>query len=182
MSGEIVHSDEQLRELTVMNRVSDKEMRAIAQAENPFEAALAMAADLYGEVLDVSKELGNGFALVDKADLTGERMILLYWAFNEGDFGEFASIAAVTTSQKRVIFNDGSTGVYAQLREFTQDTKRTGGLLAPMGLRANTYDTCPEKNCNRAMNRNAAECQHCGYAGDKRSSATTYYIDLAGAE
>lgn len=182
MTSEIVHNDEQLRELTVMNRVSDKDMRAVATAENPFEAALALAADIYGGVIDASTELGNGFTLVEKIDLTGERMVLLHWQFNEGDHGEFASIAAVTGSQKRIIFNDGSSGVYAQLREFTQEHKRSGGMLAPRGLRANTYDTCPEKKggCGRAMGKTLTECKNCGWEGEARGSATTYYIDVSG--
>lgn len=176
MSGEIVHTDEQLRELTVINRIDDKDLRSVAQSDDPFAAALALAAELYGDVQDVTQELGNGFTLVEKDALEGEHMVLMYWVFNEGDFGEFASIAAVTASQKRVIFNDGSTGVFAQLKEYTQETKRNGGLLAPKGLRANEYPTC--KECGKAMPRNLSECKNCGNASDARSSATTYYIDL----
>lgn len=178
MSEVIERTDEQIRELTVLNSISDKDMRTIAASENAYEAALLFAQETFGEVRELSDELGNGFALIeDKSKLEGIGMLVLNWRFNEGDFGMFASVAAVTEKNDKVIFNDGSTGIYSQLRTYTDETGHTGGLKARHGLRGSSYDTCI--NCNRGKPKSLIECTHCGDDSDKRSSSTTYYFDVS---
>src|SRR5258705_6186656 len=98
-----------------------------------FDEALLLAQEIYGDVVQASAELGDGFEIIpkdDKIQFVKVPMILLSWGFGQGDHGEFVSIRAVTKDGRRVVINDGSTGIYAQLREYT-DTNggRDGGMF-----------------------------------------------------
>lgn len=160
------------------DRFPDEELRGITT----FEDAFRLATEVYGDVTDVTQELGNGFTLItDKAPLINNPFIIISTNFNEGDFGEFVSIAAVTKDHKKYIFNDGSTGVRNQLFELARTLKRTGGFYAPTGLSASEYDTCANKDCLRARPNAVKTCMHCGDTSEKRGTATTYFLNLAPA-
>jgi hypothetical protein len=171
---------QEAKALAKRDRVDDETLRNIAS----FEDAFALATELYGDVTDVTEELGNGFTLItDKAPLVGKEMIVVSCAFSDGDFGQFASVAAVTKDGGKFIFNDGSTGVYNQLFELVRTKKRTGGFHLPSGLTASTYPTCPPSDggCSRARPNGMKVCQHCGNESERRSEGTTYFINLAPA-
>lgn len=164
--------------LSRAQQFSDEELRNV----DSFESAFALAESMFGEVTDVTQELGNGFTLItDKAPLVNTAFVILSCAFNEGDFGTFASIACVTKAGEKYIFNDGSTGVHNQLFELILTKKRTGGFLAPTGLNASEYDTCANKDCLRARPNAMKTCVHCGDTSEKRGTATTYFLNLAPA-
>lgn len=133
---------------------------ALAQITS-IDAALSALA---GAGLNVSgiEDFGSGFVLTEKDQLKGAEMLLLQWRFSEGDFGPFVSVAALTRDGRRVIFNDGSTGVYAQLQNVSRIRQRNGetnvqaGLTAKHGLKESTYT-------------------YTDSMGDKRP-ATTFYL------
>lgn len=97
------------------------------------------------ETVAADQVLGNGFELLtsdDKATLVGVPMILLDWHFNTGDKGTFVSIMAAVKagdSMRKVIINDGSTGICAQL-ENLDNRGITGPLLVKNGLVRSDYD------------------------------------------
>jgi len=120
----------------------DEELRTL----DSFDAALALVAEEFGTVESVDEEIGDGFSLVDdKSELIGLPMILMEWTFNDGEFGgQFVSVRAVAKLKNgqpwKVIFNDGSTGILAQLQEYTSRKGRNGGLVVKRGLRVSNYE------------------------------------------
>lgn len=118
---------------------SDAELRNL----NSFEGIRS----LLGDAIADATEMGNGFAILDsegKSRLVGVPTVFLHWTFNSGDQGEFVSALCVTTDSSgsitgKYVVNDGSTGIYQQLREYTDDKHVTQGLFAPKGLRRSDY-------------------------------------------
>jgi hypothetical protein len=132
------------------------------KAIGSFDDAVALAVAAYGEVETASEELGDGFAILDKDDkgqLVKVPCMFLDWNFSLGDFGEFVSAHVISKTGAKFIVNDGSTGIYQQLRDYTNEhAGRQGGLFAPRGLRRSDYT----------------------YDDDgKQTPATTFYIDTA---
>jgi hypothetical protein len=113
-----------------------------------FDDALALVQSQLGGVAVASDELGDGFALIstakDKDKFCGVPVIFLSWAFNAGDFGDFVSARIVARqdggSIAKAIINDGSTGVFQQLQDYTKQTGKLGGLVARHGLRRSDYE------------------------------------------
>jgi hypothetical protein len=150
-----------------------------------FAAALALAEQTYGDVLSFSGEMGNGFRILqDKAQLVSVRCLFLNWRFSEGDFGVFVSAAVVTEDGSKYIVNDGSTGMYADLMEYSARTGRFGGMVADNGLRVSEYATCT--GCNSPRPSRVEVCTNtlhngsvCGDTDTGRGLSTTYYVDLS---
>lgn len=120
------------------------------------------AAALLGDSVDVAEQvLGDGFALLeDKDTLIGVPVILMEWSFNAGDFGDFVSVRLVAKDGRKLIMNDGSTGIMAQLRSYTERTGRYHGLAVRRGLRRSDY-TFPDPTTG------------------KDKPAKTYYLDTS---
>ncbi len=167
---------QQRHEVSVNERFKDSQLRDVTS----FEDAMRLAREAYGEVHDITDELGNGFRLIqkdDKGKLTGIPFIILHTAFNDGDFGEFASIALVTADNRKLILNDGSSGIADQLRGLVTATGRYGGWMVPGGLRESQYDTC--KDCDRPRPQREDVCNHCGSDTTERHTGRTYYLDTS---
>jgi hypothetical protein len=85
--------------------------------------------------------------LDDKSQLVNVAFFINRWWFTEGDMGDFAVMRCVVSrpvltpagETDKVVVTDGSTGIFAQLRKFTQKTQRTGNLLVRHGLRVSQY-------------------------------------------
>lgn len=162
-------------ELTTNRTFSDDTLREIKS----FEDAMRVAAEHFGGVTTADElELGNGFKLLgdDKDRLIGMPFVLLTFAFNEGDWGEFASALLVTDRDDRIILNDGSSGIYEQLLDIMKNSNKTGGLFFSRGLRKSTYDTC--KGCGRPRKPSTDVCPVCQDDSEQRSSGKTYYLDV----
>lgn len=177
-STELSTTDEytvdQLVGMSKLDRFSDAALRDITS----FEEAFALAEEVYGDVKDIHAELGNGFTLIDdKGKLKGVAFLILHFGLNDGEFGEFSSIAAVTKNNDKYIFNDGSSGIKEQLLTLARTHQRFGGFMVHGGLNESTYPTCFE--CNKARSPKIDVCPSCGDATEKRSSATTWYLDLS---
>lgn len=129
-----------------------------------FDDALSLASQELGEIADVGETLGNGFAVLENKDaLIDVPCLFLSWNFNNGDFGEFVSAMVVARSEsggsRKVILNDGSTGIFQQLEAYTKRTGKMGGLIARHGLTRSDYDYTDDKGQVRP--------------------ASTYYINTA---
>lgn len=143
---DVVIPEENLSELSSMNRWTDSELRSLSKAENPFQAALDSVKELYGDVQDISEHLGNGFSLCDdKSKLVGKRMVIISVGINSGNFGLFVTMAVATEDGKLLIVNDGSTGIRDQVKDLIQTTGRWGGWEVSKGLRVSRYEYVDEK-------------------------------------
>jgi hypothetical protein len=91
------------------------------------------------EVSDVIPTDQYGPVLEDKAKLCGVPFMLVHWEFHGGDFGEFVSMWVLTLDDKRYIVNDGSTGIYQQLKETTGKHNIDSMLVCRHGLRESKY-------------------------------------------
>ena len=120
-------------ELEAPSLYSEDEIKGLTS----FGDAVALANEK-GGITD-GKDLGIGLEVVEKEQLVGVEMILLEWRFNSGDFGPFVSVTAMTKDNRKLVFNDGSTGIFSQLEEIA-DTGKTGNIYLRKGLRKSTYD------------------------------------------
>lgn len=145
-TGEVTHS------------VNSAQLRSITS----FDDALAIMRETYGEsaVALASDVLGDGFALTENKDqLCGVGLAFISWSESLGDFGPFVAARVITEQGGKFVITDGSTGIYAQLAAFAQETGRSGGLVAKRGLRRSDYTYSDEKGQERP--------------------AKTYYIDTS---
>ena len=133
-----------------------------------FDDALAIVQDVFGgEVVD-SADLGDGFTLVQKHEkgmLIGVPFIILAANFTEGDYlredgtkGTFVSCRIVTQDGRKLVLNDGSTGIHDQIKMLWSMKPETQGkpIVCRNGLRVSEYDH-PE-----------------------HGKASTYYLDTSG--
>lgn len=127
-----------------------------------FDDALALLTEVYGEnaVAVASEVMGDGFAmLTDKDKLIGVAFVAVSWNFSIGDHGEFVAMKVVTVENKKLIVIDGSTtGICAQMSEYSAKTGKYHGLVVKNGLRRSDYTYTDEQG--------------------KETPATTYYLDL----
>lgn len=127
-----------------------------------FDDALNLVASRIGENnIDVaSDEIGDGFKLLENKDqICGVPLLLVTWDFHMGDHGEFVSIKAVTKDGQKLIINDGSSGLYKQLAEYSAKKNKQGGMLCQKGLRRSDYKYTDENG--------------------NEKPATTYYLDVS---
>lgn len=94
-------------------------------------------------------DYGDGFEIVtNKDNLIGVSLAFLEWRFTKSkEHGtEFVSVSAVTKDGQKLIINDGSTGMYRQLRNITDERIQKNrpnaqvGLIVSRGLRKSEYD------------------------------------------
>lgn len=84
---------------------------------------------------------GSVWELVkDKSTLIGKPFVIADIRFYEGKFGDACAILAMTDNNDRIVFNDGSTGIFAQARSMVAVAKRRGGFKCLNGLRVSEYE------------------------------------------
>lgn len=131
---------------------TDDELRGIGS----FSDALELIANKGLGAPENFEAYGTGFKVVDKATLVGVPFMMLEWRFSDGDFGRFVSFSGVTEDGRKIIVNDGSTGVREQLENVSasresKGMKASAPLLVREGLRVSEYDYTDEKgNKSRA--------------------------------
>lgn len=110
----------------------------------PEEAIRVVQREFGGTIL--STELrGNEFERAIKDALIGTPFIILEYGFTASDqYGqgkEFSWVRAMRMDNgERIAFADGSTGIYAQLRDLADKTDQYGGVMCRNGLRVSRYD------------------------------------------
>lgn len=113
-----------------------------------WDQALALMADPESGVQTL-----DDYQLVDKADLIGVPMFINKFWFSDSprrEGSQYVTVRAVVEDPgvrtptgeyaKLVVFTDGSTGILAQLREYTKATGKSGGLVIRHGLRVSKYN------------------------------------------
>ena len=85
-------------------------------------------------------EVKSDWEVVDKKELVNIPFVIQQVRFYEGNFGPAVAAMAVTQGNRRVVFNDGSSGVREQIRELVNRHQRHGGFLCPHGLRFSEYE------------------------------------------
>lgn len=123
----------------------------------------------FGQYVDAS-DLGDGFAMGDKADLVGKEFAIIDWEYGKNnDYGNPFVIVRLVTKEpfRKLIITDGGTGIMRQLELIHQMSKgKVKKVLCKGGLRASEYwvDDVTGKPVGD------------DYAG-KKKKAVTYYID-----
>jgi hypothetical protein len=123
-------------------------------------------------VRDIADEIGTGFSVVDKETLVKVPMVLIAWQFSVGDFGGMVTAFAMTEDGRKVILVDGSTGIFAQLDEYSNDPNSPGfgiqnGMRVRNGLRVSRYELTEDR-----------EIAPRDYKG-KTTPAATFYLDTS---
>lgn len=136
---------------------TEEELRAITSVDD----ALAL---FDNQADDVSDLLGTGFNVIpseEKARLVGQPFVIIGHTVSNGDQGEFSSLQIVTKKEEKLIINDGSTGIHAQMMRI--QNQRNGEwrpVVVNKGLRSSNYKYTDPKT------------------GEEKP-ATTYYLDLS---
>ena len=98
------------------------------------QSAIELLASV-GVVPESVSEYGHGFVLTDKAELvTRGKLLLIQWRFSTGDHGDMVTVFAMTEHGDKVMFVDGSTGVFRQLQTITDKRSESRPDTATMGL------------------------------------------------
>ena len=153
---------------TVAKKKAGDEMEALSKEQ------IAQLLDLSFDDIASSPEAidsARAFAmpeLTDKDDLVGQPFIILYWSFYPGDFGnEFAAVVVMNKANELLVFNEGGTGVSAQLRQYTEKHGTVRGpIVVRKGLTRSDYWRDPE---NGDVHRQKPE-------GVYTEPAKTYYL------
>ena len=114
--------------------------------------ARAILEQTYGSVLDSSRLFGDGAEFIkDKDRLVGVPFIICDWKFIvDGDSGNtYVNVLIMSPQGEKARFNDGSTGVYAQLREISEQFGVVG-IQVKNGLRKSEYDKEVDGKVTRA--------------------------------
>lgn len=178
--------DDQAEEITKLNRFDDEQLRSI----QTYEDAERLLLEEYGAdaISDIGDWIGNGFRVLSKEQkslLVGKPFLILDWSFNTGDMGQFVSARIMTVGDNgKFVLNDGSSGIYADLRELTNRTRKNTGYRVKGGLRVSQYDTCA--SCDRPRRKDDAVCPNllsndtpCGDESKERHRGETYYLDTS---
>lgn len=94
-----------------------------------------------GELIEFE---GSPWKVIDKKDLVGVPFVIADVRAYEGKFGNdvvavMALVKGDDDKPRRVVFNDGSTGVKDQVFHMIRSTGRKSGILCEGGLRASEY-------------------------------------------
>lgn len=118
---------------------------------------LDAARAVLGNVVNASDVLGDGSTFIeDKNVLVGSPFLILDWRFitDEKTEREYVNVLIMGTNGDKARFNDGGTGVYAQLKKLSAEIGVVG-VNVKGGLRRSDYT----KEVN-----------------GKKERATTYYL------
>lgn len=135
---------------------TQKDSMAVSQSASAQETAPLSTAELteimemnFDDLAAVATPSSQVFAkpeLTDKDELVNQPFVILSWAFNEGDYSDnFVSVTVMNKANELLVFNDGSTGVKAQLQIHTErhGTHR-GPIIVRKGLSKSVYFRDPE--------------------------------------
>lgn len=94
-----------------------------------------------GNVVNVSDVLGDGSTFFDdKAVLVGKPFLILDWRFivDQKSGREYVNVLIMGANGDKVRFNDGSTGVYEQIKKIDAEFGKVG-VEVRGGLRRSDY-------------------------------------------
>jgi len=179
-TGQLEEPNQKNVEENISTDISTERIVSAEQLANidSFDAAIQALADANIAITDVADELGDGFeVLEDKDQLIGMPFIILNVRHNPmGDYGPFVSLQIVTKDGRKLVVNDGSTGIYDQTEIFYNKTgKSLAGYYCKHGLRASEFRFC--EDCKSTSAKGAPACHACG--STSIHPAKTFYIDTS---
>lgn len=131
-----------------------------------FEDALRTLNDADVRVTDIT-DYGDGFAVIDKAELIGRKFVILDYKYAEssdytnenGEPLSFVIVRCVTEDGTKAVFTDGSltSGIKPQMDDLNRRGVM-GGVLCPRGLTVSAYTYTDPKG--------------------KSTAAKTYYLGM----
>lgn len=148
-SPEQQDADNRAEVAVVKRRFTEEQLSEVRS----FDDALA-ALNRTGAATVDAADLGSGFALfttdADKRTLVGVPFIILEFMFNVGDIIDqagnkklFSTAYVVTRDGRKVIVNDGGTGIFVQLEGLAKKYDKLGlpygGVVCKHGLRESKY-------------------------------------------
>lgn len=136
-----------MSDLTKATRLTDEQLNSLKTVEQAIAALGVKSTD----ELDWDSSVYT--LLADKSKLEGKKFLAVQWKFHESSEyvgSQFVSVYVITADtidgQTQFIFNDGSTGVCAQLAALTAKRESEGhpspygGALVKNGLKLSEYD------------------------------------------
>lgn len=146
----------------VKRQLSSEQLAAINSYDDIFT-------EDFGQYVDAS-DLGDGFAMGDKAQLVGREFAIIDWEYGKNnDYGDSFVIVRLVTREpfQKLIITDGGTGIKRQLELIYQMSKgKIKKVKCKGGLRASEY----------WVDDVTGQPVGDDYAG-KKKKAVTYYID-----
>lgn len=136
-----------MSEIQKANKLTDEQLNSLKTVDDAIKALGASSVD------DLDWDSSAYTLLADKAQLVGKKFLAVQWKFHDSAEyvgSQFVSVYVITADtingENRFIFNDGSTGVCAQLaaltakRESENHATPYGGALIKGGLKLSEYD------------------------------------------
>ena len=144
---------------------SDADLRNIKSADDVF----ALFEGVGVEAVESFADYGSGFTILQNKDkILDTKFAILEWRFTKSAKfdSEFVSFACVTASGEKWIVNDGSTGIYKQLRAITDERISAGRPNPQIALRV-----------DGGLRKSDYEQEYVDENGEmKTRKATTYYL------
>lgn len=136
-----------MSDITKANRLTDETLNSLKTVEDAIKALGVSSTD------DLNWDSSAYTLLADKSLLVGKKFLAVQWKFHDSAEyagNQFVSVYVITADtingETQFIFNDGSTGVCAQLsaltakREAENHPNPFGGALIKGGLKLSEYD------------------------------------------
>lgn len=95
-------------------------------------------------ITNAAEAFGDGSELLQKDALVGKEFMVLDWSYvTDLDTGrEYVNVLVINRQGQKARFNDGSTGVYRQCKDYEDRYGgKQGGIYCPKGLRVSEYTT-----------------------------------------
>ena len=133
-------------EVTKTNQLTDEALNGLTSVDDALKALGATSPD------DLAWD-SSPWAVIDKDKLVGRAFLAVQWKFQTSkDYlgSQYVSVYVITqdslNGQTNFVLNDGSTGIFRQLRELTDARLKAGhknpqaGALVKGGLKLSEYD------------------------------------------
>jgi hypothetical protein len=161
----------------VAKKAADRNESAEVTAYEPLSDEVIAGIDSFASALElfnadsgivqIGDVAGDGFSLLkEKESLENVPFLIIDWneVTDPETTRDYASIRLITTDNRKYRVNDGSTGIYKQLKQIRDKHGLTTGIGVPKGLFKSEY----------FVNKQG-EIVAKNYEGEK-SKATTFYL------
>ncbi len=106
------------------------------------------AVNAFPTIIPASVAFGDGSTMIEnKKTLIGMEFIVLDWRFvvDSATNREYVNVLIMNRTGDKGRFNDGSTGIAEQCRQYEEAFGRRGGIHCQRGLRVSEYNYTNEK-------------------------------------
>jgi len=95
-----------------------------------------------GQIVNSAEAFGDGSVLLQKDELVGKEFMVLDWDYvtDMDTQHEYVNVLVINRQGQKARFNDGSTGVYQQCKDYEDRYGgKHGGIYCTKGLRVSEY-------------------------------------------